>query len=61
VAVYHAVKNIARIIRRYTAIGFIFIGIAGGSVYQRHRDTSTQINGFFSNGKGENRSEKIRV
>lgn len=46
-AVYHAVKNIARIIRRYS--NWIYIHWdSRGPVYQRHEGTRAGINGFFS-------------
>lgn len=46
-AVYHAVKNIAWIIRRYS--NWIYIHRdSRGPVYQRHEGTRAGINGFFS-------------
>lgn len=45
--VYHAVKNIARIIRRCS--NWIYIHRdSRGPVYQRHEGTRAGINGFFS-------------
>jgi len=60
VAVYHAVKNIARIIRRCS--NWIYIRNSwwfGLSATQGHSYIDKWV--FFSNGKGENRCEKIRV
>lgn len=46
-AVYHAVKNIAWIIRRYR--NWIYIHRdSRGPVYQRHEGTRAGINGIFS-------------